>query len=237
MKKKNNREPIYALIYTNLRNQIFNGQLSAGDLLPSENQLSSNYKVSRETVRRGLKALESEGLIYSRPKVGYFVSLPNYSDVTVSFTVNPTDCRTHYKDIHAVMPDAEVRKILNIPEDRIVIELSQVTDSVEGTPVAYDIKYILYEQAYPSVESEIRFAVFPELTLPKMAAFSYYTDVQIRAVGASEAVAKVLECRIGEPLLLVERIYIQQNGKRIGYALHYSRQPYGALKGTSGYRL
>ena len=103
MKKKNNREPIYALIYTNLRNQIFNGQLSAGDLLPSENQLSSNYKVSRETVRRGLKALESEGLIYSRPKVGYFVSLPNYSDVTVSFTVNPTDCRTHYKDIHAVM--------------------------------------------------------------------------------------------------------------------------------------
>lgn len=167
MKKKNNREPIYALIYTNLRNQIFNGQLSAGDLLPSENQLSSNYKVSRETVRRGLKALESEGLIYSRPKVGYFVSLPNYSDVTVSFTVNPTDCRTHYKDIHAVMPDAEVRKVLNIPEDRIVIELSQVTDSVEGTPVAYDIKYILYEQAYPSVESEIRFAVFPSSHCPR----------------------------------------------------------------------
>ena len=77
MARKTEHTAVYEAIYNKLRNQIFSGKFRPGDLLPSENQLCGEFGASRETVRKGLKALEQEGLIFSRPKVGYFVSTPN----------------------------------------------------------------------------------------------------------------------------------------------------------------
>ncbi|MEU1782023.1 GntR family transcriptional regulator [Streptomyces abikoensis] len=49
-------------------------RLSAGDLqhtLPSEAALMGDYGVSRTTVRRALQALAAEGLLQSRPGIGW----------------------------------------------------------------------------------------------------------------------------------------------------------------------
>ena len=45
-----------------------------------------------------------------------------------------------------------------------------------------------------------------------------------------------LECPQGEPLLMIEQVFIQQDGSKIGYQVHYSRGPYGRLTGGSGHR-
>jgi GntR family transcriptional repressor for pyruvate dehydrogenase complex len=46
-----------------IRNKIFDGGLAAGDLLPSQGDLSSELGVSRSVVREAMKVLESRGLI------------------------------------------------------------------------------------------------------------------------------------------------------------------------------
>ena len=76
---------VYKEIYEYLRNKIFNGEFAPKCLLPSEYSLCSQFDASRETVRKALKLLENEGLIYSREKVGYYVSAPNHSDFTVHY--------------------------------------------------------------------------------------------------------------------------------------------------------
>lgn len=233
----NEHTPVYAAIYTALRTQIFSGKYKPGDLLPSESQLCAEFGASRETVRKGVRQLENEGLVFSRPKIGYFVSQPNHSDMVLSLSEEVMDFTPQYRDIHGILPNEQLQEILQIPPNCKVIEFSQITRDPAGRSVAFDIKYVPYERAYPSVESEIRYAVLPDITFSKVASFSFYTEVTVSAVLAEKGLAEAIECEEGEPLLLVEQIFIQQNGKRIAYLKHYSRQPYGKLTGTSGHKL
>ena len=70
MPKATKKRPLYSIIYKQLRSKILNGSFRPGEMLPSENNLCSEFHASRETVRKGLKELEAEGLIYSKPKIG-----------------------------------------------------------------------------------------------------------------------------------------------------------------------
>src|SRR5580704_19148748 len=47
-----------------IRTEIRNGQYAGGRKLPTEEQLSASYSVSRQTVRRAMQDLVSEGMIY-----------------------------------------------------------------------------------------------------------------------------------------------------------------------------
>lgn len=233
--KKKKRTPAYLKIADILRKQIIGGDLNPGDILPSESAICEVYGISRDTARKGLLKLEYDGLIFSRPKVGYFVAAPKHEDFSMTFAEQIPGYVTRYRDIHGVVADERVQEALNIPSTRRVIEFTQITRSPGGEPVAYDIKYIPYERAYPSVESELRFAVFPDITFPKVSPHTYHTELAIRAIGATAELADILECPPGEPLLLIERIFIQHDGTRIGYAQRFMRAAAGQLRGISGY--
>lgn len=226
---------VYEAIYNQLRTQIFSGKFRPGDMLPSESQLCAEFGASRETVRKGLKQLVQEGLAYSRAKTGYFVSTPNHTDLTLAVEERWDNCTTHYSDIHGILPDETLQKKLEIQPNQKVIELTQITCSSHGEPVACEIKYVPYERAYPSVESEMRYAVLPDITLSKVNTFDFYTDIVVSAEGAPERVAQAMDCTPGEPMLRIERIFIRQDGKRIGYSVQYSRGRFGILRGTSGH--
>lgn len=227
--------PVYVQIAEELRMQIIGGSLNPGDMLPSENAICEKYGVSRDTARKSLTKLENDGLIYSKPKVGYFVSMPKHKDFTLSFLEEIPGCVTRYRDIHGIMPDQKVQEMLEISPTRKVLEFSQITKSPQGLPVAYEVKYIPYERSYPSVESELRFAVFPDITFPRVTPYAYYTELIVGVSSATEELSEILLCQEGEPLMLVERVFVHQDGSKIGYARRYIRSPYAYLKGTSGY--
>jgi DNA-binding GntR family transcriptional regulator len=66
----------YAAIAADLRDQITNGSLTPGMPVPSEAALSRTYGVVRNTVRRALAALETDGLIRTLPGRGRVVLDP-----------------------------------------------------------------------------------------------------------------------------------------------------------------
>lgn len=68
--------PRYAQIQDNLAELVEVGLLKAGDVLPSERDLSEMYGVSRLTVRQALQALTSRGLLHTQHGVGTFVLPP-----------------------------------------------------------------------------------------------------------------------------------------------------------------
>lgn len=65
---------IYRQFADILRKQIQDGFYKSGEYIPSERQLSQEHKINRITVRRGINQLIKEGLLYSIPGTGTFVS-------------------------------------------------------------------------------------------------------------------------------------------------------------------
>ena len=64
---------VYRQLARELRRQISSGELAPGQRLPSENTLIQRYGFARETVRRALRELRTEGLIVVRPGIGTWV--------------------------------------------------------------------------------------------------------------------------------------------------------------------
>ena len=64
----------YYDLMEDLRKQIVSGTVRPGEKLPSENELSSQYSVSRQTVRKALQILQNEGYIYAEHGRGTFCS-------------------------------------------------------------------------------------------------------------------------------------------------------------------
>lgn len=58
---------VYKLIAESLRGRISSGEFAPGSLLPSEAELTAQYRVSRGTLRRSLAELEGAGLVKVRP--------------------------------------------------------------------------------------------------------------------------------------------------------------------------
>ncbi|MBE6054053.1 MAG: trehalose operon repressor [Clostridium sartagoforme] len=63
----------YTEIYDYIKNKILNDEYKAGEKLPSENELTSLFGVSRNTVRRAINQLSFEGLVASVHGKGVFV--------------------------------------------------------------------------------------------------------------------------------------------------------------------
>lgn len=68
-----NQLPRYRKLYETLRKRIEEGVYRKGDLLPSENELSTLHKMTRPTVRKALDNLLHEGYIIKQQGLGSIV--------------------------------------------------------------------------------------------------------------------------------------------------------------------
>lgn len=68
------RETKYQKLYQELKEMILDGKYQAHDKLPSKRKLALSLKLSPLTVQNAYEQLLTEGFIYTKEKVGYFVS-------------------------------------------------------------------------------------------------------------------------------------------------------------------
>lgn len=69
-----NGKPKYFLLMEQLKADILSGTISPGEKLPSENELSQTYSLSRHTIRKALGILEQEGYVEAFHGKGTFCS-------------------------------------------------------------------------------------------------------------------------------------------------------------------
>ncbi|MFK7845031.1 MAG: GntR family transcriptional regulator [Rhodothermales bacterium] len=67
--------PLYFQVESALRHLIETGQLSAGEVIPPEEDLCRSYKVSRQTMRTALSRMVADDLITRKPGRGTIVTL------------------------------------------------------------------------------------------------------------------------------------------------------------------
>ena len=70
-------EPIYEQIIAQIKAEVIEGRMTAGDALPSVRTLSRELKISALTVKKAYDNLEEEGLIVTVHGKGSFIAAAN----------------------------------------------------------------------------------------------------------------------------------------------------------------
>ena len=77
--RNSNNQPIYAQIYTQIKDHILNGSLQEGDMLPSIRNLAKDLRISVITTKRAYDELEREGFIHTVAGKGCFVRVQTWN--------------------------------------------------------------------------------------------------------------------------------------------------------------
>lgn len=74
-------EPAYKAVSAQIEQHILNGNLPAGEPLPTEQELCERFGVHRSTVREAIRRVEQDGLLQRREGRRLYVTLPGLYDV------------------------------------------------------------------------------------------------------------------------------------------------------------
>src|SRR5215213_9111989 len=77
--------PKYQQLANSILKAIEDGKLQTDDVLPSINELSSQFEISRDTAEKGYKYLKNMGIIGSVPGKGYYIKSTDINRTTRIF--------------------------------------------------------------------------------------------------------------------------------------------------------
>ncbi|MCL6477749.1 MAG: GntR family transcriptional regulator [Peptococcaceae bacterium] len=228
--------PVYLKIVEDIKKKINSAELKPGDTIPSETTLCKEYGVSRMTVRKGLAILVNEGYIYSIPGKGNYVQKPELNKYTIYYdemknSINSVD-RTKLLEVTIIMPDEKLAGDLQITRKKNVIMIRRLFYT-DGAPVAYDVKYLLYQKGMPIVEKEIEHATFPEMLSKSVPHSALRKELIIHALAPGEEIKRYLNIYDELALLVVEQKLYNSENKPVGLGITYFRGDYIKLQGIS----
>ncbi|HEY4152346.1 MAG TPA: GntR family transcriptional regulator [Pseudolysinimonas sp.] len=204
-------------VYRLLRNEISNGELAPGSRLPPERTLSSRLEVSRETVRRALKQLISEGLVESWSGRGSFVAgglLSDPPDTYRSFTELGAEhglIATAQVIARSVRPALlEEAEQLSLAPGNDLFELRRLR-MLDALPIALDHVRVPLAKAPGLVDVDFTTASLYE-SLRAAGVPPVRGDYSVTAVAAEADDAELLDAPAGSPFLLVRSAGLEANG-------------------------
>ncbi|MFV0425673.1 MAG: GntR family transcriptional regulator [Beutenbergiaceae bacterium] len=217
------RAPLHEVIGTDILSQINEGILKPGDRLPSEQELSARFGVSRMTVRQALGRLEWDGLLTRKRGSGTFVAQtrePHRDTNRLGFHnevgVDPDKVTTRELSREVIAADEDVVRALGIKQDQTVIRLVRLR-YVDAAAVSLQ-------------ESSIPYVLAPELARMPLVAGSLYRTLeqlgvpvggaqqQVTALSADLEVASALGIAPGHPVIGITRTATTTGGEVIEFA-------------------
>ena len=212
------RVPLYHQLYSVLKAAILDGTIPLDAQMPTEQQLTATFDVSRITAKRAMDELAAEKLVSRFRGKG--------SHVTYQYTHKPVrgplvgmleslhDMGKHsivrVVSIEKVVPPAEIRERLKLSANDLVHKVVRVSSSEEGEPYVYYVSWTVgISRAYTKrkLEGTTRLNLLRQndINLVKM-------EQLLSATNASVRIAAELEVEPGAALLSVRRFGYTENG-------------------------
>jgi len=215
--------PLYHQIYVLLREQILSGVYGDQAMVPTEQELSRRFGVSRITAKRALDELAAEGLVVRRRGRGTSVAGPlptrpynaNLSGLLENLLMMGLKTSVEILEFGYVTAPDDVRSALCLAPGAEVQRAVRVR-SLDGEPLSYTTSFVPAEigRAYDRKD----LATSPLLALLERAGILIGSaDQTITATLADTVVAPRLGVRVGSPLLSITRTVFDQNGRPVEY--------------------
>jgi GntR family transcriptional regulator len=182
-----------------------------GQQLPTEHELQVEFRVSRDTIRQALAGLEADGLLLRQAGRGTFFVRPADGLVRQKLTGLAEDFSALQLDTVAELLEAcpvqgcdEEARIMGM-QGRSLFRIVR-SRQFEGTPLAVHEAFVSESLGRKLAAQDLSRGSIAE-TLTTKLKLRYEEEFQrIEAVAADLPWARVLDVRIGEPLLLVTRL-------------------------------
>jgi len=205
------------------------GECASCENLPPEKELAEKLGVSRTMLRDVLGALQREGFITRRHGVGtiinrHVLAVPCRMDIEVEFLdmiresgFEPALAHVSYVDGHA---DQRIAQALNIAPGDPVLQVTRLC-TADGRPAIYCEDVIPQELIKSPFDlDDFKSPIFS--FLQGRCGISAYLDItDIRPIVADAALAEVFHIRTGDPLLNMEEVDFDHNGKPVFYSNQY----------------
>lgn len=225
------RPVAYRTLAAQLRTAIRNGDYDGGRQLPTEEQLAASFSVSRQTVRRAMQDLVSEGIIYRVAGRGTYPVAEQDRYVNHFGSVEELMALSLDTECEVVSPlrrkvDVATASRLRLPSD----EISHVTlvRRHAGVPFCYTSVYLpprigqlltgFGELAEPGRRSRVTVIGLIDTRLDGKVATA---EQSVSAAGAPAFAATHLGCEPGEPLLRIDRLYFDADDAPVELAISY----------------
>ena len=227
------RQPVYQLVYQNIKQGIMDGRYAIGDKLPSEAEMQELFQVSRTTVRKALEMLSNDGFVCIKQGKGTIVI-----DHTIKQSYNKMNSFTETLrsmgyvvslknlSISKTWADGMLAKELEV-EVGTELACIQRIPLADGHPAAIITNYIPYHLV-PNIEEHQKDIV----SLYRFLEAKYHISVDtahdvITARSATFEQSCILECALGAPMLYTRRI-CYSGGRPTSYDLVYALAQIGA---------
>ncbi|MDQ0199723.1 GntR family transcriptional regulator [Neobacillus ginsengisoli] len=218
-------------LYIQVRDKIYeliNNEFEPMQKIPSEQKLSEQLGVSRNTVREAIRTLEQEGVLLSRHGVGNFVI---GSKKSLKTAITTLESSTNIIKAHGYIPGTKnvVSKVIEIPEDvkaQLLIEDNKDVFYIERVRTA-DGEAVVYVEDYIPYQSGMEFEykeTYHESLLEFLEKFDYKVSFSIctlKAVISDEKTEKKLDLNEKSALLLLKQIHYSTVGVPVLYSDSY----------------
>lgn len=207
--------PLYAQLERALRARIESGEFKHGDVLPSEEAVGREYRVSRITVRRAIENLCNELVLERRHGVGTFVSASQNVLQSIRLRGCLDDVLAFDRHLRfslvrqgRIVPPAEIAQAFALTECP-PLPTAEVVARLDHEPFMYGECYFLPELIPTLRARDFNGREQPTLKVLTRAGIAIERGVQtMAAVVSSSSVASGLELTAGTPVIQVIRTYL-----------------------------
>lgn len=214
--------PLHHQIYLVLADGITTGRYGVGDALPTEEQLTQMFNVSRITVRRAMTSLHEAGLIERgagrrtvvRPQVGRMFRVPMTSVIE---NLNAYGAETVAKVVEFgyVAAHGFARDHLWQGQERPVQRAVRIR-SQSGVPIMHLVSYIPAAIGETFTADELNHIPMFQL-LARAGAQLGRGEQIVSATLADPLVASRLDVKVGVALIDLRRLMFDQQGRAVEY--------------------
>lgn len=218
--------PAWAQVAKDLRREVAE-ELSPGQRLPSENELTQVYDVSRITVRQALASLEEEGVVERRQGRGTFVS--DRSPLVTHDLAIAEQWRARFEREGHTAFSREVsrdqvslppagRRLLGVGAERVSRRLRRV-HVVDGQPIGLVDSWVIEVKA-PGIGGRPLSGGSLTETLRQRFGLQFSRAegwMSVSEVGSEDA--ELLTCPPGTPMFVVEELLSDESGAALAYSV------------------
>ncbi len=217
---KNSALPLYFQVESLIKEKIKNGEWKNGSKIPSENALTEQFNVSRNTVRKAIADLIDEGILYVEHGKGTFVSqrifnypterLFGFSEEMRKKNVKP-GAKILIKDV--INADEEIKKVLNTDK---VYRLKRLR-LANRKPLAIEDAYLPYNRFPHLMDGFSENMSLYETLKTKFGVEPFYAVESIEATLPRKDEIELLNIKSNLPLLRIKRKTYLKNGEIIEF--------------------
>jgi GntR family transcriptional regulator len=224
-------EAAYRALARQLRAAILKDRYPEGTRLPTEAELAQRYNLSRQTVRRAFHDLVGEGAVYRVPGRGTFVARQKGRYLRQFGSIDDLMGLSQDTQLEVLQPlrrrvNIEVASRLRLDGDAVYTVVYRRLHA--GKPLCYTTIHLdptagsqLEDLAELTVAGSISEVTVLGLIDSRLSSPIAEAEQSVTAAAANETLATALGCQLGDPLLVMDRMYLTTDQKYVELAISF----------------